>query len=175
MPVYVQEVLPHLQGEIKCRDNNERRKTYEDTLSDNVPNAAAPHAPLPFMSRKNNNLPKKIHLTQLQFKFINDTMKGIREKENTKAKKQKTSHDDTSLALHQQDKHSCGERKAGGGSWTNIFLERLSSSPDVAQIVASSGGLVTYCKFILVISYLFWPICHANIGYPTICLMHHNI
>lgn len=80
-----------------------------------------------------------MHLTQLQSKFINDTMKDIREKEKMKTKKRKTSHHDDILSASSQ--LECNRAR---GSWTSIFLDRLSSNADVAQIVASSGGLVTY-------------------------------
>ena len=31
--------------------------------------------------------------------------------------------------------------------WTSMFLDQLSLNPQIGQLVATSGGLVTYCKF----------------------------
>jgi len=40
--------------------------------------------------------------------------------------------------------HSTGKRSGRSDNWMSMFLDRLHSDPNVAQIVATSGGLVTY-------------------------------
>ena len=37
------------------------------------------------------------------------------------------------------------------GGWTNIFLDQLSFNPQIGQLVATSGGLVTHCKFFVLL------------------------
>ena len=48
-------------------------------------------------------------------------------------------------------KRDSAEASSGGAAakndWTCLFLDRLASDPDVAQIVATTGGLVTYCEY----------------------------
>lgn len=84
-----------------------------------------------------------IEMTALQSKFINDTMKNIREREveNRAAAKRQRTQKNQSAPSHLCNESSIINRSS---NWTSIFLDRLSWNPNVAQVVATSGGLVTY-------------------------------
>ena len=55
-------------------------------------------------------------------------------------KRQRTSSTASSRAPILNQDTSCG-------GWTSIFLDQLSLNPQIGQLVATAGGLVTYCKF----------------------------
>ncbi len=80
-----------------------------------------------------------LQMTKLQDKCISDAMAGIRETHmnDRAAKRQKLEQD------NQDDDGSIACCDSGEQS----LLDKLDASPDLAQVVASPGGLITYRKF----------------------------
>lgn len=90
---------------------------------------------------------KRLELTTKQSKFISDTMQGIRQKEmESRANKRvKTTH---VFAVHGAgDVFSNQDDKQNGALAIAVtFLDEMELHSHVAQIVATTGGLVTNCK-----------------------------
>jgi hypothetical protein len=132
--IYIQDEKPHLPDDDLIETSAKKRK---DSLSFQH----VDHANLPKKTKLEQQRLTALKMTPLQSKFIVDTMGDIREKE---------------LAKRNDDRRRryavASSRCLNGGSddrenWTSMFLDRLGRDQNVAQIVATSGGLVTYCTF----------------------------
>lgn len=90
---------------------------------------------------------KRLEMTAKQSKFISDTMLDIRQKEleNRAAKRIKINHSvdiDNSASLRYLD-----EEKQDVRILKHVeLLDEMELHPNIAQIVATSGGLITACK-----------------------------
>ena len=139
--IYIQDEKPLLPDDVTIATAIKKRKESSS---------------LSFQPMDHANLPKKtkmdqqrlaLKMTPLQSKFMNDTMRNIREKELTKR------NDDRRRLSAIASSGYLNGRSGGRDDWTSIFLDRLGRNSNVAQIIATSGGLVTYCKFRL---FSFW-------------------
>jgi hypothetical protein len=132
--IYVQDEKPHLPDDDVIEIPSKKRKD-----------------PSSFQPVDHGNLLKKtkleqqrliaLKMTPLQSKFIVDTMGDIREKEMAKR------NDDRRRRYAVASSGSLERRDSGRENWTSMFVDRLGRDPNVAQIVATSGGLVTFCTF----------------------------
>lgn len=90
---------------------------------------------------------KTLEVTAKQSKFISDTMHDIRQKELEKraTKRIKANH-----SVHIDNSASLtylGEEKQDVRTVTHVELfDELELHPNIAQIVATSGGLITACE-----------------------------
>ena len=129
------------------QDQKARSKMMEKTINDSVKQALPPAGLFggaqmpPFHPQtahfKTTKLPP-LKMTQVQNKCISEAMAAIRERHvNDRAtKRQKL------LEWDCQDESSCGAEDC-----TQSLVDKLDASPDLAQVVASPGGLITYRKF----------------------------
>ena len=152
MPVYIQEGLPPPQ---ENGVDSKKRKRSSGIVSDDdetkfqkddARRALPPLAP-------QDGVPEQIQFPPLQSKFIHDTMNDIREREAADSRLRRRDRA-VAAAMDKAKKRRLSNNDGGDNNWTGIFLDRLSARPDVAQIVASSGGLVTYCEFLSILSML---------------------
>jgi hypothetical protein len=152
--IYIQEEKPHL-----VKPHQEKPGLpYEDMIETAVKKRKEPLS-LSFQPVDHEKLSKKakleqrrlaaLKMTPLQSKFIDDTMRDIREKEMAKR------NDDRRRRYAVASSGCLNGRNGGRDDWTSIFLDRLGRNPSVAQIIATSGGLVTYCKFVFSFSLQF--------------------
>ena len=163
MPVYIQEAKPPLLVGSVCKEMKHPNH-----------HAAAPAllSNMNFQPQHHNRL-APLEMTASQSNFINTTMKNLRQNElanqtSTKKKRQKLlhHHDDKQLFPHDHQRRTNSNRfnRSVSKDWASIFLDQLSrNDSNVAQIVATSGGLVTYCKFLygsvlFVVVLLFLPV-----------------
>ena len=166
--IHTQAANPRLSGGgsgLNNRDDEETTKHFKP-----MQNISFKPPPTPIntatntssSSSRNNNL-SLLNMTSKQTKFINDTMVDIRanEMENHHLRRQDEMEGQQAVvALKRQRRTTSSTASTGKSSsapilnqnntsrgWTSMFLDQLSLNPQIGQLVATSGGLVTYCKF----------------------------
>ncbi len=132
--IYIQDEKPHLPDDDIIETLAKKRK-------DSSSFQPVDHANLPKKTKPEQQRLTTLKMTPLQSKFIVDTMGDIREKEMTM-------RNDDRRRRYAVASSGCPNGRSGAReNWTSMFLDRLGRDPNVAQIVATSGGLVTYCTF----------------------------
>jgi len=155
MPVYIQ--VKSLLQQCSGPDDSSESKVCQQLQHQRQATASSIESAKQVIMNSGNGQEQPKHslleMSTLQSSFINDTMKHIRQKELEdqaavkKQKRQKTMGTSSSPAADQIKKVGCK------GSRDDHFLDRLSTNPNFGQIVATSGGLVTYCKFSVCTTY----------------------
>jgi hypothetical protein len=148
MPLYLQMG----RQDQKSRSNNMVAKTKDNGATKQSPSSTDLFATTgslsgqqmpPFHPRAahcNTATLKPLKMTKLQDKCISEAMAEIQEKHRNEraAKRQKLEWDD------HQDDSSIG---CDGSGDEQSLVDKLDASPDLAQVVASPGGLITYREF----------------------------
>ena len=147
MPIHTQAANPRLSGGGSGLNNSDSGTATNTSSSSS--------------SSRNNNL-SLLNITSKQTKFINDTMVDIRanEMENHRLRRQDEMEGQQAVVALKRQRRTTSSSASGSSSsapilnqnntsrgWTSMFLDQLSLNPQIGQLVATSGGLVTYCKF----------------------------
>jgi hypothetical protein len=106
---------------------------------------------VPKRSPANDTTVKSLEVSEQQSKFINDTMRDIRQKESIDRGSKK-------IKIHskypvENTSFSGNEHESLVASGIEI-LDEMELHADIGQFVATSGGLIISCKFILDYSFL---------------------
>ena len=148
MPIHTQAANPRLSGGGSGLNNSDSGTATNTSSSSSS-------------SSRNNNL-SLLNMTSKQTKFINDTMVDIRanEMENHRLRRQDEMEGQQAVFALKRQRRTTSSSASGSSSsapilnqnntsrgWTSMFLDQLSLNPQIGQLVATSGGLVTYCKF----------------------------
>jgi uncharacterized membrane protein YvbJ len=146
MSIYRQETSMMSSNKIKTNTNGP--KAFMESNIAASCNYRSKHLPRfdAIKSSRTTTQMKSLEMTAKQSKFISDTMLGIRQKELEKraTKRIKVNHsdDDNSASLRYLD-----DEKQDMRIVKNVeLIDEMELHPNIAQIVATSGGLITACK-----------------------------